>query len=75
MSKPITPSLEIIVSLTDNTLILTETVGTATTVLLTASVVSGCDTTGTPAGSYKAGKWIKDKTNPVHGATPWSKDP
>jgi len=43
--------------------------------LLTASVVSGCDTTGTPAGSYKAGKWIKDKTNPIHGATPWSKDP
>ena len=35
MAKSITPTLEIIVSLTDSTLILTEIVGTANTVLLT----------------------------------------
>jgi hypothetical protein len=49
--------------------------GTTVTQLLKANVVSGCEDTGTPAGQYKAGKWIKDKTNPAHGPTPWSKDP
>jgi lipoprotein-anchoring transpeptidase ErfK/SrfK len=43
--------------------------------LLEASVVSGCDDSGTPRGIYRAGKWIKDKTNSTHGPTPWSKDP
>jgi len=67
-------ALDIAVSLTDKTLTLTETADATKTVLMTASVVSGCDGTGTPAGSYKGGPWIKDKTNPIHGKTPWSKD-
>ncbi len=74
MAKPSTPSLEIVVSRSNKTLTLSETVGATKTVLLTASVVSGCEDKGTPAGSYQAGKWIKDKTNPTHGPTPWSKD-
>ena len=75
MSKPPVILLEIVVTLSSKTLELTETIGAVKTVLLTASVVSGCDATGTPAGLYKGGKWIKDKTNPSHGPTPWSKDP
>ena len=43
--------------------------------LMKASVVAGCDGTGTPSGTFRGGKWIKDKTNPMHGPTPWSKDP
>lgn len=42
--------------------------------LLEADIVSGCDDSATPPGAYKAGKWIKDKTNSVHGPVPWSKD-
>ena len=75
MTKAPAPELEIVVSRSAKTLTLTETLGTAKTVLLTAGVVSGCEDTGTPLGSYKSGKWIKDKTNPAHGPKPWSKDP
>lgn len=75
MAKPPVPQLEISVSRSDRTLLLTERVGTTDTQLLKASVVAGCEGTGTPPGRYKGGKWIKDKTNPVHGKTPWSKDP
>lgn len=74
MTKSIVPSLEIIVSLVDKTVTLTETVGATTTELLKADAVAGCEETGTPAGKYYAGKWIKDKTNPTHGPTAWSKD-
>jgi lipoprotein-anchoring transpeptidase ErfK/SrfK len=75
MTKPNIPKLAITVSRVDRSLALVETVSTASTTLLTAQIVSGCDDTGTPAGSYKGGKWIKDKTNITHGPTPWSKDP
>lgn len=75
MTKPASPKLEITVSRSDMTLTLVEMVGSTSTTLLSASVVSGCDDTGTPSGAYTAGKWIKDKTNPIHGPTPWSKDP
>jgi len=75
MARPPAPTLEIVVTKSDNTLTLTETIGTSRTVLLTARVVSGCEDAGTPVGSYNGGKWIKDKTNPAHGPTPWSKDP
>lgn len=74
MAQPAPPKLEITVSRSDKTLTLVEVVGSTFETLLTASIVSGCDDTGTPAGSYMAGKWIKDKTNPIHGPTPWSKD-
>jgi lipoprotein-anchoring transpeptidase ErfK/SrfK len=67
-------TLDIVVSRSDKILTLTETLSSIRTVALTASVVSGCEDTGTPAGSYKGGKWIKDKTNPTHGPKPWSKD-
>lgn len=73
MGKPLA-TLDIEISTTDKTLTLTESIGTKKTELLTADIVSGCDKTGTPAGNYKGGKWIKDKTNPTHGKTPWSKD-
>lgn len=43
-------------------------------ILLEADIVSGCDGYETPRGKYIAGKWIKDKTNPIHGSVPWSKD-
>ena len=74
MSKPPIISLDIAVSLSDKSLVLTETLGTVKTVLLHAAIVSGCDATGTPSGAYNGGKWIKDKTNPSHGPVPWSKD-
>lgn len=67
--------LDITVSRANKTLTLTETVDGKTQTLLTAEVVSGCEDTGTPPGSYKGGKWIKDKTNPTHGPIPWSKEP
>ena len=75
MTRLSTPKLEIIVSRSDKMLSLIEAVSSAVTTLLTASIVSGCEDTGTPVGVYKAGKWIKDKTNSTHGPTPWSKDP
>jgi lipoprotein-anchoring transpeptidase ErfK/SrfK len=75
VAKPPAPQLAISVSRSDKTLLLTERIGATDTQLLKASVVAGCDGTGTPPGRYKGGKWIKDKTNPVHGKTPWSKDP
>ncbi len=74
MAQPHVPSLEIVVSLTDKKLTLTELADGKRTELMTADVVTGCDGSGTPKGSYKGGKWIKDKTNPTHGPTPWSKD-
>jgi lipoprotein-anchoring transpeptidase ErfK/SrfK len=73
--KPPVPKLEIKVSRTDRSLVFTETSGDTVTQLFKASIVSGCEDSGTPPGRYKAGKWIKDKTNPKHGPTPWSKDP
>ncbi len=42
--------------------------------LMEADIVSGCEDSGTPTGNYRTGRWIKDKTNPIHGPTPWSKD-
>jgi lipoprotein-anchoring transpeptidase ErfK/SrfK len=75
MTTPAPPKLEITISLSDKTLTLVEVIGSKSTTLLTASIVSGCDDTGTPTGLYKAGKWIKDKTNSTFGPTPWSKDP
>lgn len=75
MEKPLTPFLDIVVSISNKTLTLTETIGATKTDLMSVSVVSGCDGNGTPAGIYKGGKWIKDKTNPAHGPKPWSKDP
>lgn len=75
MTKPALPKLEIAVSRSDKILTLVEFIGSTSTALLTARIVSGCDDTGTPPGIYKAGKWIKDKTNLTHGPTPWSKDP
>lgn len=44
-------------------------------ILLEVDIVSGCDGTNTPTGSFKAGKFIKDKTNSKFGPVPWSKDP
>ena len=73
MSKPPIISHDIAVSLSDKSLVLTETLGTVKTVLLNASIVSGCYATGTPSGVYKGGKWIKDKANPSHGPVPWSR--
>lgn len=75
MTKTTLPMLEIAVSRRDKTLTFMEVNGFKSTTLLTASIVSGCEDTGTPPGRYKAGKWIKDKTNPTHGPIPWSKDP
>lgn len=68
-------ALNIVVSRSAKTLTLTERVDTEVNVLMTADIVSGCEDTATPKGSYTSGKWIKDKTNPSHGAIPWSKDP
>jgi lipoprotein-anchoring transpeptidase ErfK/SrfK len=75
MSNGPKPALRIVVSRTDKILTLTETSGSTTVVLLSAAVVSGCEDSGTPAGEYVGGKWIKDKTNATHGPKPWSKDP
>lgn len=36
--------------------------------------VTGCEGTETPLGRYRAGDWIKDKTNPKFGKVPWSQD-
>lgn len=44
------------------------------TTLLDAAIVSGCDDSRTPTGKFKAGRFIKDKTNPKFGPRPWSKD-
>lgn len=44
-------------------------------VLLETDIVSGCDDNRTSIGKFKAGKFIKDKTNPKFGPVPWSKDP
>jgi lipoprotein-anchoring transpeptidase ErfK/SrfK len=68
------PKLAISVMKSEHKLILTETRGTTTTTLLNESIVAGCDDSGTPSGTYRAGKWIKDKTNKTHGPKPWSKD-
>jgi lipoprotein-anchoring transpeptidase ErfK/SrfK len=75
MTKPSVLKLEIVVSRADKLLTLSELLDSSTSTLLTAPIVSGCEDTGTPAGVYKAGKWIKDKTNPTHGPVPWSKSP
>ncbi len=75
MAKPLPVTLSITVMKTDRKLKLMETIGTTTTGLLEASIVSGCDDSGTPFGVYKGGKWTKDKTNPTHEPKPWSKDP
>lgn len=44
-------------------------------ILLETDIVSGCDDSRTPIGKFKAGKFIKDKTNPNFSPVPWSKDP
>lgn len=74
MANPPPVTLAITVVKSDRTFTLAESKGTATTVLLEGNIVSGCDDSGTPSGLYKAGKWIKDKTNPTFGPKPWSKD-
>lgn len=74
MATTPTPSLHIEVSKSAGTLKLIETIGNTTTTLLEGPVVTGCDGSATPAGSYIGGKWIKDKINPTHGPIPWSKD-
>lgn len=68
------PSFEIKISRSEGTLILTEKSRNLSKILLKASIVSGCSDSGTPAGTYAGGKWIKDKTNPIHGPKPWSSD-
>lgn len=75
MSEPTKAKLRILVSRSDKTLTLTEGESYSATILLSASIVSGCEESGTPTGDYLAGKWIKDKTNVSHGPKPWSKDP
>lgn len=67
--------LEITVSRAENNITLTEIVGPSRQILLDVRVVSGCEGTGTPAGLYHVGRWMKDKTNPAFGPIPWSKDP
>ena len=75
MANPkVIPTLDITVTKADNTLELKETIAGRTTTLLIGKVVTGCDGSETPSGSYIAGKWIKDKVNSTHGPTPWSKD-
>jgi lipoprotein-anchoring transpeptidase ErfK/SrfK len=44
-------------------------------ILLEADIVSGCEGNNTPTGKFRAGKFIKDKTNPKYGVVSWSKDP
>ncbi|WP_089724790.1 L,D-transpeptidase [Candidatus Thiosymbion oneisti] len=44
-------------------------------ILLESDIVSGCKDSKTPTGKFKAGKFIKDKTNDKFGPVPWSKDP
>jgi hypothetical protein len=66
--------LRILVSLSGKRLQLFDAVQSESRTLLDIEVVSGCESWGTPAGSCRAGKWIKDKTNPIHGETPWSAD-
>lgn len=67
-------SFRIEIDLIGKKLKLTEQKGTANNTLLDAEIVSGCEDTGTPVGTYVAGSWIKDKTNPIHGPTAWSKN-
>jgi len=69
------PSLNIVISRSEKTLVLTEFSNNVTTTLLAAPIVTGCDEAGTPKGSFFGGKWVRDKTNPAHGRIPWSKDP
>lgn len=66
-------TLGISVMIAKHKLVLTEKIGTTTTVLLEANIVSGCSGFATPSGIYKGGKWIKDKTNTTHGPKPWIK--
>jgi hypothetical protein len=68
-------SLAIEIDRSDRKLRLTQTPGRAVTTLLAADIVSGCEDSGTPVGIYRAGKWIKDKTNASHGPKPWSHGP
>lgn len=67
-------TLEIHVSKSKKKIKLLHKNGSKESVLLEANIVSGCEGSGTPSGKYKAGKWIKDKTNPHHGPKPWSQD-
>lgn len=45
------------------------------TLVFDFAILSGCEGSATPVGEYKAGNWVKDKTNAQHGPTAWSKDP
>lgn len=67
-------SLEIRVSRSASKLKVLQKTSSGESLMMEARIVSGCERTGTPTGNYKAGKWIKDKTNPVHGPKPWSHD-
>jgi lipoprotein-anchoring transpeptidase ErfK/SrfK len=75
MGKPSPPKLRIDVSLSGRTLTLANVSGAKPIELLRANVVTGCEDSGTPAGAYVVGKWVKDKTNAKHGPKPWSQDP
>jgi lipoprotein-anchoring transpeptidase ErfK/SrfK len=72
---PKLPSLEIKISKKDRKLRLEHITQSNEILIMAADVVSGCEESATPSGAYKAGKWIKDKTNPTHGPSPWSQDP
>jgi hypothetical protein len=62
---------KIVISLTKKTLVLFVNGRN----IFEAHIVSGCEGTESPIGSFKSGtKWIVDKTNPEHGKTPWTKD-
>ena len=43
--------------------------------LYKAKAITGCPGHDTPEGDFKAGNWIKDKTNSKYGPKPWSQDP
>ena len=75
MARQTPVTLAIAISKSGRTLTLTETAAGKSSALLQAGIVSGCDESGTPSGTYTAGKWVKDKTNPTHGPKPWTKDP
>jgi RHS repeat-associated protein len=44
--------------------------------IMTSSIAHGCPgkATETPTGQFKAGPWVADKTHPIYGPEPWSKN-
>ena len=75
MTRPSTPKLEITVSRSDKMLAHRNDRLRSDNTAHCKHCFRVCEDTGTPVGVYKAGKWIKDKTNSTHGPTPWSRDP